>query len=481
MSNQAKWAFFSPEKPLANAINIFFVTTLFYFFGASLRLIDELSLFWPLNAVLAAVFVRNPFLNRAVYYFVSFSAMIVYDAFTTHWGWQSAVINLSNMVFIIIVSRLLLRYSRTQDESNWALNAFNLFYACLIGSILSSLLGAAGSNGPSSDYRQFLSLFADWFSEQFSTGVLMVPFLLMAKWPQWEKMPAFHLSKIYPLSGVIISVIASVAIGGAGSLAFPLPALIWCAIRYPLPITALLTLLTGGVEIILVANSIVVIHENQPLMVSEMFSARLGIATMAICPLIVSVSVDAINRLIKQTSLRADYDYLTGIYSRSGLYEALKTKMPSMHLPQHKLCVMLLDIDYFKRINDNYGHECGDVVLKAFAAQLSKVVGNQGLVARLGGEEFVVACSTDCEEQSYILAEKIRQSTELTAFRYQQQSLFITISIGLATTTPEKESLPDAFNILLAEADKYLYLSKRNGRNQTSMASFNALEVHSAQ
>ena len=468
MANLARMMFFSPEKRLANAINIFVITTLFYFFGASLRLIDELSLFWPLNAVLAAIFVRLPFLNRPIYYFLCYSAMIVYDAFTTHWGWQSAIINLSNMMFIIIVARLLLRYSRTQDESNWALNAFNLFYACLIGAVLSSLVGSVGSTGPSSDYRQFLSLFADWFSEQFSTGVLMMPFLLMAKWPQWGKLPAFQLSKIYPLVAVIVSIIASVVIGGAGSLAFPLPALIWCAIRYPLPITALMTFLTGGTEIILVANSIVVIHQNQPLMVTEMFSARLGIATMAICPLIVSVSVDAINRLIQKTSLRADYDYLTGVYSRSGLYEALKTKIPLKHLPKQKLCVMLLDIDYFKRINDSFGHECGDVVLASFAAQVRKVVGEDGLVARLGGEEFVVACSTCSEEKGLAIAEKIRQTIELTAFRYQQQSLFITVSIGLATVTPEKQTLHDAFNSLLAEADKYLYLSKRNGRNQTS-------------
>lgn len=479
MSNQNKFKIFSPEKWLANAINIFFITTLFYFFGASLRLIDELSLFWPLNAVLAAVFVRNPFLNRPVYYFLCYSAMVVYDAFTTHWGWQSAIINLSNMVFVIIVALLLLRYSRDEDENNWAINAFKLFYFCLIGSLLSSLLGSLGSLGPSSDYRQFLPLFGDWFSEQFSTGVLMMPFLLMAKWPQWGKMPAFHFSKLYPLLGVIISVIASVVIGGAGSLAFPLPALIWCAIRYPLPITALVTFLTGGMEIVLVANSIVVFHHSQPLVVNEMFSARLGIATMAICPLIVSVSVDAINRLIKQTSLRADYDYLTGVHSRSGLYEALKITAPLMHKPGQKLSVMLLDIDYFKRINDNYGHECGDVVLSAFAGQLRKVVGEEGLVARLGGEEFVVACSTNSEDEGYKIAENIRQSVELTAFRYQQQTLFITVSIGLAAATPKNEPLLDVFNSLLAEADKYLYLSKRNGRNQTSTATFKELAINS--
>ena len=85
MANLAKFMFCSPEKRLANAVSIFVITTLFYFFGASLRLIDELSLFWPLNAVLAAVFVRSPFLNRPVYYFVCYSAMVVYDEFTTNW------------------------------------------------------------------------------------------------------------------------------------------------------------------------------------------------------------------------------------------------------------------------------------------------------------------------------------------------------------------------------------------------------------
>jgi diguanylate cyclase (GGDEF)-like protein len=479
ISIQKQITLFSPKKRLANAVNIFVITTLFYFFGASLRLIDELSLFWPLNAVLAAVFVRHPFLNRPVYYVVSYSAMVVYDVVTTHWGWQSAIINLSNMVFIIIVARLLLRYSRTQDENNWALNAFNLFYTCLIGAVLSSLLGSIGSTGPSSDYRHFISLFADWFSEQFSTGVLMMPFLLMTKWPQWKALPALQLSKLYPLLGVVISILASVVIGGAGSLAFPLPALIWCAIRYPLPVTALLTLLTGGAEIILLANSIVALSPDTPLVVSEMFSARLGIATMAICPLIVSVSVDAINRLIKQTSLRADYDYLTGVYSRSGLYEALKNTAPLNHQPEQKLCVMLLDIDYFKRINDNHGHECGDVVLAAFARRLSEIVGETGLVARLGGEEFVVACSTDTEQKGYAIAEQIRKDIERTAFRYQQQTLFITVSIGLATTTPGQQTLLDAFNSQLAQADKYLYLSKRNGRNQTSRASLSECVINS--
>lgn len=108
---------------------------------------------------------------------------------------------------------------------------------------------------------------------------------------------------------------------------------------------------------------------------------------MAICPIMVSVSVAAINSLMKQVSLRADFDFLTHVYSRSGLYEALKRQ--EYPRSQH-ITVMLLDIDYFKSINDNFGHECGDVVLRVFAQRIHEIIGDRGLVARMGGEEFVV-------------------------------------------------------------------------------------------
>jgi PleD family two-component response regulator len=147
-----------------------------------------------------------------------------------------------------------------------------------------------------------------------------------------------------------------------------------------------LTFVTGATEIILVANSIINIAVATPLSTPMMFSARLGIATMAICPVMVSVSVAAINSLIRQVSLRADYDFLTHVYSRSGLYEALKQE--ESHRFSRFLTVMLLDIDYFKSINDNYGHECGDRVLAVFAQQVQQVVGEDGLVARMGAKSL---------------------------------------------------------------------------------------------
>ncbi|END9474926.1 diguanylate cyclase [Shigella dysenteriae] len=321
--------------------------------------------------------------------------------------------------------------------------------------------GAIGS--VSIDSLDFWPLLADWFSEQFSTGVLIVPCMLTLAIP--GVLPRFKAEQMMPAIALIVSVIASVVIGGAGSLAFPLPALIWCAVRYTPQVTCLLTFVTGAVEIVLVANSVIDISVGSPFSIPEMFSARLGIATMAICPIMVSFSVAAINSLMKQVALRADFDFLTQVYSRSGLYEALKS--PSLKQTQH-LTVMLLDIDYFKSINDNYGHECGDKVLSVFARHIQKIVGDKGLVARMGGEEFAVAVPSVNPVDGLLMAEKIRKGVELQPFTWQQKTLYLTVSIGVGSGRASYRTLTDDFNKLMVEADTCLYRSKKDGRNRTS-------------
>jgi len=458
----SRFTLFDQQTPIRNAAGIFLLTTFFYFIGAELRLIEALSLFWPLNGVMAGVFARYVFLNRLHYYAISYLAMLLYDAVTTDWGISSLVINLSNMAFIVTLALLVIRDKRLHIGTPDPVNALRLFGYCIVAAGLCAVVGAVGAVGISS--LAFWPSLADWFSEQFSTGVLIVPCLLTVRWPDLTR--RIRLEHLTPVAALIVSVIASVAIGGSGSLAFPLPALIWCAVRYSLPATCLLTFVTGAVEITLVANSIIDIAVGSPFTTPMMFSARLGIATMAICPVMVSVSMAAINSLVHQVSLRADYDFLTRVYSRSGLYEALKQEETHRH-PRF-LTVMLLDIDYFKSINDNYGHECGDKVLTEFAEQVQDAVGEEGLVARMGGEEFAVVVNTGDARQGYALAERIRTTVEQHPFIWRGQTLFLTVSIGLGCGKAEARQLTEVFNRLLTEADDYLYRSKKGGRNRTS-------------
>ncbi|EFK4395345.1 hypothetical protein A8X11_000023 [Escherichia coli] len=161
---------------LRNSIAIFALTTLFYFIGAELRLVHELSLFWPLNGVMAGVFARYVWLNRLHYYAISYVAMLVYDAITTEWGLVSLAINFSNMMFIVTVALLVARDKRLGKNKYEPVSALRLFNYCLIAALLCAIVGAIGS--VSIDSLDFWPLLADWFSEQFSTGVLIVPCML---------------------------------------------------------------------------------------------------------------------------------------------------------------------------------------------------------------------------------------------------------------------------------------------------------------
>lgn len=161
---------------LRNSIAIFVLTTLFYFIGAELRLVHELSLFWPLNGVMAGVFARYVWLNRLHYYAISYVAMLVYDAITTEWGLVSLAINFSNMMFIVTVALLVARDKRLGKNKYEPVSALRLFNYCLLAALLCAIVGAIGS--VSIDSLDFWPLLADWFSEQFSTGVLIVPCML---------------------------------------------------------------------------------------------------------------------------------------------------------------------------------------------------------------------------------------------------------------------------------------------------------------
>ena len=224
-----------------------------------------------------------------------------------------------------------------------------------------------------------------------------------------------------------------------------------------------MTFITGISEILLVANSLIHLSPDTRMQPWQLFSTRLGIAAMLISPIIVASSVEAINNLVKQLALRADFDFQTRVYSRSGLSEALKRQPIAEN---ELLPVMVLDIDGFKQVNDRWGHECGDCMLAQFAQQVRQLVGEEGMVARIGGEEFAVAALTSSARDGVLLAEKIRQGIESQTFTWGQNRIQLTISMGLESRAPGSARITDLFNQLLMVADDSMIRAKKAGRNR---------------
>jgi two-component system cell cycle response regulator len=174
---------------------------------------------------------------------------------------------------------------------------------------------------------------------------------------------------------------------------------------------------------------------------------------------------DSLREKVQQSIELALFDPLTGLNNRRFLENHLSTMIENARMRRSPLTLMILDIDHFKRVNDTFGHDCGDEVLKGFADRLRGIIRGGDLLCRLGGEEFVIVMPGVNIEAAARIAERARQAIEHEAFviTATSQAITITASIGLAErrddTSPHE---------LYRRADQALYRSKAEGRNRVT-------------
>jgi len=186
------------------------------------------------------------------------------------------------------------------------------------------------------------------------------------------------------------------------------------------------------------------------------------------CMLVYDVTEQALGKrgmehLNEELKTASRVDGLTGLYNRRYWQERFDE--------MHKLCVrrekpstaLMLDIDHFKRINDTYGHQAGDKVIKMLAALIKRCVRETDLAGRYGGEEFAIILNDSSVEDAKIVAERIRQLAQRLVVEHEGESISFTVSLGLAQFSPDFKGAM----AWLECADQALYEAKNSGRNKT--------------
>ena len=168
--------------------------------------------------------------------------------------------------------------------------------------------------------------------------------------------------------------------------------------------------------------------------------------------------------MVRRLEELATTDGLTGLLNKRALQEAAQQKLRSAHRFNRQLAVMIVDLDHFKRVNDVYGHDVGDLVIKGLSRVLQRAKRTTDVVGRFGGEEFVVVCEETDAPGAALLAERVRAEMEETQFYTELGSLTVTCSIGIATRTDTGSE----WDPLFKAADEALYASKRTGRNRVT-------------
>ncbi|MBL4765703.1 MAG: GGDEF domain-containing protein [Colwellia sp.] len=165
---------------------------------------------------------------------------------------------------------------------------------------------------------------------------------------------------------------------------------------------------------------------------------------------------------VKELHKLSMVDNLTNIYNRRYFFKMSQDLISIAAREQKKVSLLMIDIDYFKNINDTYGHHAGDYILISFVKEIEKIMRRSDIFARIGGEEFSILLHYTTVEGAMVIAEKIRATIENKVFIYNNAAISLTLCIGIAELNNKNNSI----ETLYKQADKQLYFAKKHGRNR---------------
>ncbi len=178
--------------------------------------------------------------------------------------------------------------------------------------------------------------------------------------------------------------------------------------------------------------------------------------------MVLNVHSHGIQRAEHYLNTLAETDRLTGLPNRRGLLNLVEAIHTDAGSSKTTPAAIIIDVDHFKHINDQYGHSCGDSVLSTIAQRMQSQIRDQDALGRWGGEEFVLVLHEADLPLAFAVAERIRETVTGLAFESDDQPFHVTVTTGIALWTPE-----ESFEACLERADRALYHGKESGRNRS--------------
>lgn len=162
-----------------------------------------------------------------------------------------------------------------------------------------------------------------------------------------------------------------------------------------------------------------------------------------------------------ELEMALEIDFLTGLYNRKFLIQKMEAAIAAFVAERKSFAVLMMDVDHFKRINDEHGHDCGDAVLKQLAVLMKNTFDEVGYTGRWGGEEFLAFLPATGADEAMALAEKVCSEIQQMKFPCGEKQIRLTMTMGIAIY--EQEEILDA---IIKKADVAVYYGKKNGRNR---------------
>ena len=450
------------SAPLLLTVSIFLACL----FGIYTRPVGFLATLWPANAIMLGLLIRRPQSGSVLGWCGAAMAYMAADLLTGASLPKAALLNSANLIGVAAAYLVYSRFPPDVVRLKEPASMLCLLVSAAAGGVAAGIIGAAANlvlfgGGLASGWTL-------WFVTEFVNYVALLPVILAA--PKLSGIleaarPAVlrKPSDLLPVLALLLSFVATLVPGGPGAIAFPVPALLWCALTFPVFPTAILTLLFAIWGLGVVASGYI---SGSFGMDDEftLISLRMGIALIAVVPTMLASVMQSRNELIARLHHMAMHDALTGASNRNAFREDIGRLLADS---RRQSAVMMIDLDHFKAVNDTHGHAAGDAVLTAFAARTRICLRRDDLIGRLGGEEFAVALADCPASDALALANRIRKLAKKPVILDDGTELTVTASIGLVIA----DNGPAAdLDEILSRADTLVYRAKQNGRDRVEMA-----------